>query len=147
MDRGSTNKFPHTVAVKPGGGGDPLKTAPTAPSKHICSKCNGQFSSKRALIHHFHVQHLETKSEKIIPCPHSGCEAKFEKQSFLKKHIKNAHVKATLKCHSCPGLYRTKGQLNVHIMRVHDKVQYKCKYCNMSFNHHRLLQVQVFIRF
>jgi hypothetical protein len=60
MDRGN-NKFPPTVAVKPGGGDETLEKAPTAPIKHICSRCNGEYATKAILIVHYRTLHLETK--------------------------------------------------------------------------------------
>jgi hypothetical protein len=101
---------------------------------HICSKCYGKFASKQGLMNHFKIYHVEATREKNIPCPHPGCEKKFERQCILSNHWKDTHATPTLKCQSCPGLYRTRAKLNQHIKRVHKKVPYICALCGMSFN-------------
>ena len=95
---------------------------------HVCSVCDGVFSSKERLR-----LHMKTHEEKT-PCPECGVLVR-----NIKGHIERSHTKDELKKHQCQHCEKgfiSNRSLDAHIMNVHLKLRpYKCRYgCEFGYN-------------
>ena len=108
---------------------------------YICDeyKCEKQLSSKRNLLNHINVVHLQIKKYEC-----DKCDYKFGQKDFLIKHQLRIHGNGIrhLKCHQCPKTYKWETDFNRHMEKHSDK-KYQCDSCVKQFVEKRKLQYHI----
>lgn len=102
--------------------------------KLTCIFCNLVFTNKETYKEH-EVTHLNYKC--------NVCGKRYFKETFLKQHQKNAHLKSkNLKCPICNNVFKTVYNLKQHLFTHSNERNYSCSFenCNKQFRQISTLQ-------
>ncbi|XP_059487986.1 oocyte zinc finger protein XlCOF6-like [Neocloeon triangulifer] len=129
-------------------------------AQHLtCEFCSKEFPVKCLLKYHINRHHVCKNKENVdqaalkfanesclglkFECSH--CSKKFERKSYLWKHLTNLHhlIEKKFRCAECDRKYYDRSSLKQHLTGVHSKVTVECSICqskmkSSSLKHHMI---------
>lgn len=105
-------------------------------STHVCSICNCNFESRRAL-----KRHLLVKIKNFV-CDQCGLSvaSAFQLRSHVQQVHSNVHIQKNFKCNECPRSFVSEANLQRHKRRGHDKPSDNvCSICGKQFKNKETL--------
>ncbi|KAK6750455.1 hypothetical protein RB195_002434 [Necator americanus] len=104
---------------------------PTCSRKHQCQTCGRLFDLEGSLVLHVDRMHSGARS---YPCTWPDCGKTFASSEHLRKHLRNIHQPAKLKCSRCGSVYSSSSALRRH-ERIHsNRRRYICARCGAGFD-------------
>ncbi|EAT41764.1 AAEL006618-PA [Aedes aegypti] len=105
-------------------------------STHVCSICNCNFESRRAL-----KRHLSVKIKNFV-CDQCGLSvaSAFQLRSHVQQVHSNVHIQKNFNCNECPRSFVSEANLQRHKRRGHDKPSDNvCSICGKQFKNKETL--------
>ncbi|CAK1546389.1 unnamed protein product [Leptosia nina] len=101
-----------------------------------CDRCCKEFTQKANLSRHQKLGGCKNRDD--LTCVH--CNKVFEREFFLKSHLKKHTTERPFQCDLCCMFFKHKSTLARHI-QIHNGVRpHVCKFCDKTFTHKGLLE-------
>ncbi|XP_059151026.1 gastrula zinc finger protein xFG20-1-like [Physella acuta] len=117
---------------------EPNKSCVNVSKLIACTKCNFQFSTQKAYMHHYADKHIAKKENVMHVC--SVCAESFKYKKSLIQHSKshnfksatNSNIPNLFSCAMCEYIGKTRKLLKYHMRARHasSRKKYSCESCN-----------------